>query len=252
MVLNVSQLLDYQKCPLFWYFRHVKRRGPPPYDGALKDGTYWHKLAEAWLTENPLLPPSDGTVQDAMRHFVEEGNLPRIPVVAAEKVLEMPLGRHTLVGTLDGIEPTSDGKFYSLQWKTCAGGNDLERQCDAVRWSYHEVAYETLMNANGYPCAGTHLGVWKKLTKAEREAGTWPLHFYVLERPQAYVAQVLEEIKIWAAEMSAFADGELQFPYLRPHRRSCIIANMRCSYFDVCYNGKPLSDSSLVDLEARY
>lgn len=243
MILNVSQVLEFQACPVRWQNRYIHKRAVAP-TAALSDGTYWHKLAEAWLKGDPLLPAAEGAVQDRMRALVEEGGLPRLPVCATEIALEMPLGRHTLVGTLDGILPDDPG-FWSLQWKTCAGGQDFDRQCDAVKMSYHECAYEALMNHNGYPCRGTHLGVYKKLTKAELAAGVWPLHFAQLVRPVGYVDQVLKELEAWADRME-----DPLTPL--PNRRTCIQGFVRCQYWGSCYEGVSLSDLRYSDAEDRY
>jgi hypothetical protein len=150
MKINISQILEYQRCPVSWYNKYQLKRGPAP-GVALSDGLYFHALCEAYYKELELLPPSEGTQQDAMRAFVEEGNLPKFNIIDVERVIEMPLGAHVLVGTLDGIIYDGSG-YQSLQWKTCSGGFDLERQCDAVQYSYHECAYEAMMNYIGYPC----------------------------------------------------------------------------------------------------
>lgn len=246
MVLNVSQLLDYQRCPVYWHHKYVSKRGPEPGD-ALAHGTYFHKCAEQYLKNEPLIPPSFDPVTDRMRETFESGAFPKLPVVATEIVLEMPLGHHTLIGTLDNILPAEEaGHFLSGQYKTCQGGQDMERQCNAVQYSYHESAYEALMNHNGYPCAGTHLVIYKKLTKGELATGANPLSFHILERPPGYVAKILTELEEWADRMEAAG------PTPTPHRRSCIQGNIRCAYWDVCYNGLPLSDARFIQLEGRY
>ncbi len=97
MKLNISQLLDYQRCPVYWHHKYISRRTTSP-TAALNDGTYWHALAEVWLKGEPLLPESSNPVQDRMRQFVENGGLPKFPVLGTEVTLEMDLGNHRLVG----------------------------------------------------------------------------------------------------------------------------------------------------------
>jgi hypothetical protein len=186
-----------------------------------------------------------------MRHFVEEGGFPKLNCAATEIQLSAPLGGHTLIGTPDAIlDNNPDPGFDSGQWKTCQGGQDIERQCDAVRWSYHEAAYRYLMNHNGYPCRGTTLGIYKKLTKAELVAGANP--FYLIQLPavpKEWDQEVLSELEIWADRMGMVSDGAAP---LLPHRRSCIIGNIRCQYWSTCYEGLPLSDGRYINSDQRY
>src|SRR5438552_1238573 len=114
----------------------------------------------------------------------------------------------------------------------------------------------------GERLAGTLLGVWRKLSAAQRRRGEESFVLVPLQRSQRDVAMIMRELDEIVREMATATDivTSIVTPMtiaeasrvLVPNRRSCVQWNWRCQYFGVCHAGASLSDPEFVDLEDRY
>lgn len=255
---SVSEALDWMRCQRYWYNRNVVRRSVPPTQ-TMDDGTYWHELARHALVPSANTPDPEplNDAQRAMHAFM--------PTALAELTrdwdvveIERPhaiklgaLGAHTLVGTPDGtVRQRASEALYLLQWKTTASGQPLDLLWDQVRVSWHECAYQAMVERDyERSVAGTLLGVWRKLSGAARARGEQSFMLIPLARTAEQVATALAELERVGDMIMLERVGALD---LIPNRRSCTTWNSRCQYFGVCYGGRALTDSEFVQVEERY
>jgi len=219
--------------------------------------------------DRPLADPPAGLgavndLQQRMREGARElpAALAGWEVLALEAPLAARLGEHELVGTPDGVVRNREtGRLYSLQWKTVAGSRPLDVLFDEVRVSWHEAAYQWMLQQRcGEPLAGTLLGAWRKLSARQIANGEEPLVIVPLARGQSEVEQAMHEIKVLIHEIAEEEEGETVSrarnpggpSYLIPNRRSCVSWNWRCQYFGVCWGGRKLADEEFVTVEDRY
>jgi hypothetical protein len=285
MKISVSAMRDWLKCPQLAYNVHVLHRGPERRAVPLDVGTLFHEAMANRLGGAPrVLGPELGswlTVSEDAREVWAKHQLwlpanqwtpdPAWKVLGTEVVLESEIGcGHTLVGTVDA-PLIWNGKIWSGQWKTFDGGSEPEWALlnlqEKVRLSYHEVAYQwlierTLCQEHNLPYGGVILGACEKLpgyriinkqraeiTDGDR-AGALTFH-YLFRSPQQQQAlwADTQDHLIYAANASA--DG----PNYQPKNLdTCFgpFGRSRCPFFAVCHEGADINSPPLVDLKARY
>jgi hypothetical protein len=194
---------------------------------------------------------------------------PAWKVLGTEVVLEAPIGYgHTLVGTIDA-PLIWNGKLWSGQWKTFDGGSEPEWALlnlqDKVRLSYHEVAYQwlmeqTLCKEHNLPYGGVIMGACEKLpgyriinkkrveiTDADREGALTFHHLFRALEQQRELWLDTHRVLTHAAQAASY---EFQYKNLDtcfgPFGRS------KCPYFSVCHEGGSLSDPGFRDVPKRY
>jgi hypothetical protein len=197
---------------------------------------------------------------------------PAWKVLGTEVVLEAPLGyAHTLVGTIDA-PLIWNGKLWSGQWKTFDGGSEPEWALlnlqDKVRLSYHEVAYQwlmeqTLCKEHSLPYGGVILGACEKLpgyriinkkrveiTDGDREGALTFHHLFRSLEQQSALWFSTEDYLIHAA--GTIAAGHAF--YLLKNLDTCFgpFGRSKCPFFAVCHEGADSNSPPLVDLKARY
>jgi hypothetical protein len=194
---------------------------------------------------------------------------PAWKVLGTEVVLEASIGfDHTLVGTIDA-PLIWNGKLWSGQWKTFDGGSEPEWSLlqlqDKVRLSYHEVAYQwlmeqTLCKEHGLPYGGVILGACEKLpgyriinkkrveiTDADREGALTFHHLFRSPEQQ----QGLWENTLRTLLHAAQAAG-ITFQYKNLDTCFGPFGRSKCPFFAVCHEGTNINDPPLVDLRPRY
>jgi len=169
---NISQIIEFEKCPVRWYFRYVMRRVPrSTYEAwPLVLGTHTHKFFERFfsnflpqhhaanlfldecLNSNDL-QPIDKRVKQAAQAEMMATALRRwksdyeFKTLNTEEVLEAPLGGHTLVGRLDRrVEYMSSMMHYQI--KTMGTSTNLDAFITSRRRNSHELGYAYLIQKN--------------------------------------------------------------------------------------------------------
>lgn len=282
MKFSISQLQDFVRCPQLAHVRHVQLWDKAGGSPALTLGTMFHSAMEDKLLRRPsrnaltlwseVENGRDGAIELWEKHMLGEViNAWERPSEygepeGVEKVLEAPLGGHVLQGKLDAIVRRT-GFVWSEQHKTYA--DDLQSLTEKVRLSWHEVAYQYLLEYNGYaPVAGTILNACQKLpgyklldldglgkkkkvevTLEMRLAG---LTTHYLMRTEEEQMQILESIAYYSEQMSVMFAA---YPIMRVERNNNACFDMnghRCPLFAHCWEGEDLIEPLFTKLTNRY
>ena len=144
--LSFSRVDTYQSCPLRYRFSYVDELPAAP-SPQLSWGSSIHAALEAWWTAKlPEAPPVEVLLQALYDNWDDDGfeQMPRDekvkwyrhaqdvlrrhharfsadyrPAIATEQWFELDLGDDiTVVGSIDHVIPTGDGRFGIVDWKT--------------------------------------------------------------------------------------------------------------------------------------
>ena len=182
IVITGSGMQDFDRCPRYWYVKHVLGRSEHEESEALNFGIFWHKLCAGELDVNdPLAQIYLEGLSLPLRTAVEIG-FPQwekwwaesgYETVATEQMLErtytpLDVGVYSLRGTPDRIVRDDLGVYWHIQHKTLTG--NVKNFTWKVARSWHEVLYRTLGEAAGYtPWGGTILACLNKLSAEAME-----------------------------------------------------------------------------------
>lgn len=265
MIVNISQLRDHLWCPMYAHFKHTLRRGMARPSRALEVGTLAHQSFEAILkgTKLPTIPNEILATKEWQSLAILLGHWKPDPAWEIEHVeapLKAPIipGRQDcwLIGTPDALIRWN-GKWWSLQFKTCSDRTNLEFLKERVRIGFHECAYQLLAMYHGFiPFAGTMLVTVRKLPWSRRVDGKLveiPVHQRIEEglstTPLPRSLELLGQ-RLW--------DIERIIPQLGGHcirnTDACFGRhwNSKCEYYDVCHGAMSIAKPPFVDLEDRY
>lgn len=254
MLVSVSELKDYMRCPQRAFNAHRLRALPVQTPTALSLGTLWH------LAMQLLHQDKDGSIVFTAHELASHGfEVQDSKAVAKLKILRsayqaaqdrhlngwydsrcigveveyrMPLGRHTLVGRLDTII-SGASRIWHRQHKTTSILNPSYLKHFQEDW--HEVAYHALARHNGIDLYATDLWV-----VAYRDPK--PFQTYVIPPPKD-PARAL-------AAMERIADRiESEDEPIR-NRAACYgdFYTTPCPYLGVCNGHAQLSDTTLYTI----
>ncbi|MBS3784934.1 MAG: PD-(D/E)XK nuclease family protein, partial [Anaerolineae bacterium] len=195
VVLNVSRLDDYARCPMFYYWRHEAKKVPPR-RAALGFGTSIHEPIATWYQTFEIdkvltkfwetfeaqegLDPELGTygerlVKGYCLHWADDPDQFEIEAVEQRLVADLE-NEHIglrLVGRPDLIARTRIGRdrLWHIQHKTCAANTSYGRYVAAYNLNWHERAYAVLGRANGFDIQGTVLNLIRKTKQVHTQHG---------------------------------------------------------------------------------
>jgi len=198
------------------------------------------EVGEAWGTISPSValwtPPEDWEI------------------LGTEVELEIPCGRHTIVGRLDAPIRWND-LLWHLQHKTLAAGVPVATFCEQQRTDWHEIAYHAMLR-EAMPTeivGGTVLNIIRKLsskrlTESPHDALIPPQY---LPRTDALVSEALKDLSQLIDDIEAGSNGTRR---IYKQRSACAgpYRNSLCPYKQVCDRELSIESEHFVDLEPRY
>lgn len=278
MRFNVSQLRDWLYCQQFATYRHKYKRGVVGVSAPMLAGTMFHKVVEATLRNQPIRYATaweeelaaEGSVfvaTDFRRRWAQLKHQaiawkphPDWEVGDPELQLSAPLGAYTLEGTPD-CPIKWNGKWWSLQFKTCHDRENIEFLGERVRLSFHEAAYQYLMEHAGYKPFGGSILVWAKALPASRIINRKRVPLTNEERLSQGLGQMNGLVRSAEEQERRILDIHRIMYDWDTNWRGPIrdtgqcwgsYKNSRCQYYDVCHNSASLDDQPFVTLEDRY
>ena len=269
MKISVSQIKRHIECPMKAHFEYTLLRGQDKRAVALDIGSLahlvleakltkvadWRKLTDEYLAE---LPPEVsvevGEEFDVLAPSLELWEPPDDwEILGTEVEMEIPCGRHTIVGRLDA--PIRwNGSLWHLQHKTLGATVPLGAFCEQQRTDWHESVYHRMLQ-RAYPdnVEGTVLNIIRKLSAKRlaenpRDALVPPQY---LPRTDELVSEALDDLSQLIDDIEAGRDGTRRIIKCRsacagPYRNSL------CAYKPVCDGDVEISSDMFVDLEPRY
>lgn len=286
MDINISQVLDFQRSEMDWYFKYVRKRVPKGRSTALDVGTWWHSLMEIYFKSlqagpGPPSPKSwaaiegarlrieqsalyqDSTFDSQTRALLEDfsayWSLAFEPsaIVRVESPFRIPLPEteHFLIGIPDTIV-TIQNKLWHLQHKTTGTSTPSIYIASAQRW-LHELAYAWAISHDfGITVGeygGCYLNVARKLSAKARHEN--PQSMFIQELipiDHLQVESAIRDISCIAERMSRIASGKAA-PIQNRLADTNPWGSALSPYFAVNLGLASLDDDSVFqDLETRY
>ena len=254
LFMNVSRYDDYNRCPMYFHYRHEVGILPAGQGPALSFGTSIHFAVERWyntkfddkaavdafwqeFNQHEDLDPELGTygerlVKGYATHWDSDRSALK-EILSTEQALTADITDGsltvTLVGRPDLIARTEVGsnKAWHIQHKTCAHNTSYDRYVQAYNLNWHERAYALLSRANGVFLNGTILNLIRKTKQVHVEGE----HTFYRE----YVP--LSDTLVEKFRVDALTVGHriLSEKENRPQNpRSCFDYNRLCPYYDLC------------------
>lgn len=131
MVVSISRINDFIACRRKYYFKHIEKLREFDEPLPLVEGKSYHQKLEQIYKTGTFDTTGDRT--DAMAMAYAKYLYPYVKIEKVEKKFEMPLGKHTLRGYIDGVSNSgavvehkttsskADGNFfYNLFWSNQA------------------------------------------------------------------------------------------------------------------------------------
>ncbi|MGH3665431.1 MAG: RecB family exonuclease [Egibacteraceae bacterium] len=173
--LSFSRVDAYRSCPLKFRFAYVDQLPSVPAP-QLSWGSSIHAALEAWWDQKlPQPPPVDVLLQALYDHWDDEGfaGMARdekvrwyrhaqdvlrrhharhvgryVPAMATEQWFELELGDDiTVVGSVDHVTPTQDGRFGVVDWKTNRKAKTRRQVAGSLQLAIYTMAAAELWGA---------------------------------------------------------------------------------------------------------
>lgn len=280
MKVNISQVNLYQTCPTKWYDRYVLRREKAGSNDTLDAGTIFHKamevyfygvkeykdhviakgMAEEYLTmqaesisDRPKLKATLFDLATKFQFMPHPAYYDPASVIGVEKTIEMPLGRHTLIGRLDGIVLDSvSGLVWHVQNRTLGLSTKMDTYIESRIMDPHELAYGALL-AHEYrdrKIGGTITNFVKKGGTPSSEK--W--YEEVIPWSQNRWHDMEEDYGRLIDEMQELTDpANLRYGKPIKNRTACrTVWGSMCPYWDVCAHEQSLYSSPYTDVPDEY
>lgn len=279
MRLNISQINLYQKCPEKWRNRYVLGQEKAGENATLKAGTIFHLGMEGYFARMKAGSTHREAADMLSLFLLNESEAARIEgnkklaiilvdladkagvmpvrlfydpakVIGVEKVIEMPMGRHTLVGRLDAIVTldANENSVWHVQNRTLALGTSMDSYIESRKMDPHELAYGALLR-HAYPALEVGGTITNFVKKGGNPAPTKWYEEMVPWSEERWTAFEYDAISI-ANEM---AEIKNDYRKARKNRTECRSSwGGLCPYFEVCANGASITGPDFVHVEPEY
>ena len=249
LVVNISRLLEWQKCQQKYDYRYRRRLVPPEPDRRhLLFGTAIHKGLEVWYDGryddaaalaaverlyqeedpyNDMLPLAVDMLKGYVKRFADDRS--KIEPVASELTLEVPVGHLAdgrevvVVGRLDTVVRMEGWEgLWHMQHKTVGSTVGLANYVRQYDLAWHERAYRLMLQV-AYPgeqVNSTLLNLLRKTKVPSFDRVVVPVPDHLVERMKQDVLVLVEDMESGRP------------PVQNP--QSCTLYNTLCPYHGLC------------------
>lgn len=130
MELSASKLKTYKACRRSYWLKYVEHIYPLCKTEALETGSRYHEyIAKLYAGDILNIVEDDLSKENAMARAYAKYIYPELHIIATERLYDMRIDKHTIVGIIDGIKangelvehkttsmPNLDEYEYNLQW----------------------------------------------------------------------------------------------------------------------------------------
>lgn len=287
MDINISQILDFQRNEMDWYYKYVRKRVPRKRSTALDVGTWFHSLMEFYFKSRRDHPdgipnPKSWAAMEAAKLRIEQSHRyadsefdritwsllndfsdhwdlafepTSIHSVEEPFRIQLPSSSHHLIGIPD-TTVWIHKKLWHLQHKTTSSTTMPVYIATAQRW-LHELAYafaiSEIADLEPSEYGGTYLNVARKLSAKARLEN--PRSMFVQELiplDDRQINHAITDIVRIADRMERIRNNKEQ-PIQNRLADTNSWGNALSPYFEVNLGLTSLDDDSLFqDLETRY
>ena len=180
MKVSISEIKEYQTCPMSWYLKYIiKKQKRNRSELALNVGSYGHYRLEEFFSGDSMGSSIKALmeVQQGNEQWLDE--LDKVDYTlewflaqpfVIKKILEVEgegevnVGMHQVPTKTDLVGLDADGKLWHVQWKFLSERTDLPGFCGMQERAMHECTYRKHLTAKypQYEYMGTKLVVFLK------------------------------------------------------------------------------------------
>lgn len=242
MRASISRVKLFKACRRAYYLKYVEGLEPVEKAEALQTGSNYHELIEG-LYHTGCLPPAtlDWSKELAMATAYQKYIYPKFNVDAVEEWLEKPIGKHILVGRVDGI--ADDGCI--VEHKTTSAdiseGGEYEYN---LLWDEQLLAYFYLTGTTkAYYTVIRKPTIRQKKDESDEEFFNRMVAWYDEDTDSKIrcfeVERTQEEVEQFAKNFEAVCDEMEHAENLYRNTCHCNAWGRRCEYSSVCLNYDP-------------
>lgn len=238
MESSISRMKLFKACRRAYFFKYVEKLEPVEKAEALQTGSNYHELIEGLYNGEAI---SGTSKEAAMAKAYEKYIYPKFAVRNVEEWLKKPIGKHLMIGRIDGI--TEDGRI--VEHKTTSSdiseGGEYEYN---LLWDEQLLAY--------FYMSGTNRAVYtviKKPTIRLKKDETDEEFFHRMvawydedtdSKIRCFeVERTQEEIDQFAEDFAKTCDEMEGAEHLYRNTCHCNLWGRRCEYSSVCLNYDP-------------
>lgn len=233
MIASVSKVKMFKSCRQAYRFRYLEHLRPVQRPEALEVGTNYHNLVES-LYKDGFLPDEDSFSKElAMANAYEKYIYPAVRVQEVEEWLEKPVGRHTLVGRVDGI--AEDGSV--VEHKTTSGEITEEYEYNLL-WDDQILAYMYLTGSRTvYYTVIRKPTIRQKKGETEEDFFLRMIAWYDTDTESKIrllkISRTDEEVEQFAIEFETVCD-EMELGTIYKNQSHCTRWGRQCEYASIC------------------
>lgn len=241
MKASVSRIKLFKACRRAYFFKYVENLEPVQKAESLQIGSNYHKLIETLYKNGGLFNvDEDYSKEQAMAAAYRKYIYPKLKVKEAEKWFEKRIGKHVLIGRVDGI--ADDGLI--VEHKTTS--EDLANGSYEfnLQWDEQVLAYMSLTGA-----MQVHYTVIRKPTiRKKKDESEQEFYNRMVEWYDTETESKIQMFEIYRTdkEVAEFEKGfeeicdEMENAHnLYRCQNYCTAWGRRCEYSSVCLNYDP-------------
>ena len=237
MIASISRIKTFKACPKSFFFKYVEGLEPVEKSVALETGSSYHELLEEMYSNNGEFTQSL-TKECAMANDYKKYIYPKFEMVNVEAWYEKKIGKHTLVGRVDGINDK-----YIVEHKT--SGLDIGDEYEYnLLWNEQVLAYMSLTGLRKMIYT-----VCKKPTIRQKQNETDEEFFdrmckwYDVDTESKirmfFVERTDQEIANFEVDFAKTCDMIEKTDHMYRNTCNCNMWGRRCEYSSICLNYNP-------------
>lgn len=242
MKASISRIKLFKSCRKAYYFKYVQSLEPVEKSNALSIGSNYHELLEKLYNENTLIVDGNFSKEMAMAMAYKKYIFPKFKVKSVEEWKEVEIGKHCLIGRVDGI--ADDGCLVEHKTTSLDIGESYEYN---LLWDEQILAYMYMTGARK-----VYYTVCKKPTIRQRSNETdeafyermveWydvdtedKIRVMTIERTDEEVEQFVKDFQRICDDMEEAEKSDNFYKCTN----NCSQWGSRCEYSSICLNFDP-------------
>lgn len=235
MRASISRIDCFKACRRMYFLKYVEGLIPLQTSEAIETGRNYHSRIEQ-LSKGEQ-PENDYSKEAAMAEAYKKFILPKIQIAEPEKWYEKQIGKHTLIGVVDGI--ATDGLI--VEHKTTSADIESGEYEYNLQWDEQVLAYMSLTGKRQ-----VHYTVCKKPTIRQSKSETME-QFYqrMVDWYDDNKIQLLEvyrtddEVAAFEQDFVKMCDEMENAENFYKNTKHCNVWGRRCEYSGVCLHYDP-------------
>lgn len=237
MKASISRVKLFESCRRAYQFRYIYDLEPVEKATALQVGSNYHEEIEE-LYRNGGVAIVNYSKEEAMAVAYQKYIYPKFKVQAVEKWYQKPVGKHILIGRVDGI--SQDGLL--VEHKTTSGDITEEYEYN-LQWDEQILAYMYLTETRSvYYTVCRKPTIRQRKNESDKEFFERMVAWYDEDTDSKIrlmrINRTDEEVEEFARNFETICD-EMERGVIYRNQSYCNCWGRRCEYSSICLNYDP-------------